>query len=55
MTRWSEPHASNTANLMLDEPPFIVMMCGLAGFMDDSLIIFNPIFHPDQSLYNTED
>jgi hypothetical protein len=30
--RRSEPPASNSANLMLDEPPLIVRMRGLAGF-----------------------
>ena len=34
--------ASNSANLMLDEPPLIVRMCELAGFMDDSFVICNP-------------
>ena len=28
--------ASNTANLMLDEPPLIVKMRGLSGFMNES-------------------
>ncbi|MEO8655411.1 MAG: hypothetical protein ABI409_14895 [Ramlibacter sp.] len=30
----SEPAASNSANLMLDEPPLIVRMRGLVGFID---------------------
>jgi hypothetical protein len=37
--RRSESPASNTANLMLDEPPLIVRMRGLAGFMDDYFVI----------------
>jgi hypothetical protein len=31
--------ASNSANLMLDEPPLIVRTCGLVGFMGSSHII----------------
>ena len=34
--RRSESAASNSANLMLDEPPLIVRMRGLAGFTDDT-------------------
>ena len=37
--RRSESPASNSANLMLDEPPLIVRMLELAGFINDSLII----------------
>jgi hypothetical protein len=37
--RRSEPPASKSANLMLDDPPLIVRMRGLAGFMDDSFVI----------------
>src|SRR5664279_3412769 len=35
----SESPASNSANLMLDEPPLIVRMRALAGFMDGSFVI----------------
>ena len=31
-----------SANLMLDEPPLIVRMRGLAAFMGDSFVICNP-------------
>src|ERR1019366_8706402 len=34
--RRSESPASNNANLMLDEPPLIVRMRGLVGFIDDA-------------------
>src|SRR5208337_3159973 len=37
--RWSESPASNSANLMLDEPPLMVRMRGLACFMDGSFVI----------------
>ena len=37
--RRSESPASNSANLMLDEPPLIVRMRGLAGFIHDSFVI----------------
>src|ERR1700735_1841819 len=33
-SRWAGSPASNSANLMLDEPPLIVRMRGLVGFMD---------------------
>src|ERR1035437_2703432 len=35
--RRSESPASNSANLMLDEPPLIVRMRGLVGFMEDAV------------------
>ena len=34
--------ASNSANLMLDEPPLIVRMRGLAGFMETPSSSCNP-------------
>src|ERR1035438_5988127 len=37
--RRGESPASNSANLMLDEPPLIVRMRGLAGFMDVFFVI----------------
>ena len=37
--RRSESPASNSANLMLDEPPLIVRMLEVAGFMNDSFAI----------------
>ena len=40
--RRNESPASNSANLMLDEPPLIVRMCGLVGFMDNSFVILQP-------------
>src|SRR5450756_2959066 len=37
--RFSGPSSRYSANLMLDEPPLIVRMSGLAGFVDDSFVI----------------
>ena len=44
-----------SANLMLDEPPLIVRMHGLAGFMDDSFIMPEGIFPTASALQSVPD
>jgi len=39
MSRWGGSPGLKSANLMLDEPPLIVRMRPLDGFMDNSSII----------------
>jgi hypothetical protein len=43
--RWSEPPTSNNANLMLDDPPLMVRIHGLACFTDDAFVILQ---HPEK-------